>query len=200
MGYLVAATLFAAALLQCVAALLAVRAMPQSGHQRYPWIALSFALVLMIERRVQPLFDFHDGMSDMTDALYALSISALIAFSVVGLVKMLRELRANEEHLARLAITDSLTGISNRRHLFAELERELRRANRNGHPVSVLMADLDHFKAVNDRHGHSVGDVVLIEVAARCMATLRSVDLYGRIGGEEFVVVLPEPPRSPPNA
>jgi diguanylate cyclase (GGDEF)-like protein len=192
MRYLVAATLVAAALLQCVAALLAVRAMPRSGQQRFPWIALSLALVLMVERRIQPLFDFHEGLSDLTDALYALSISGLIAFSVVGLVKMLREIRANEENLARLAITDSLTGISNRRHLFSELEQELRRANRNGHPVSVLMADLDHFKAINDRHGHGIGDVVLVEVAARCTKTLRSVDLYGRVGGEEFVVVLPE--------
>jgi diguanylate cyclase (GGDEF)-like protein len=192
MGTLVAVTLAAAAVLQLVAALLALRAMPHSGIYRYPWIALSLALALMVERRVQPLLDFHDGMADLLDALFALLISALIAFSLVGLDRLLRAIRANQEQLTRLATTDVLTGLASRRHLLAELEKELRRAERSGRPLSVLMIDLDHFKGINDRYGHAVGDEVLAAVAERCVARLRAVDLCGRIGGEEFVVLLPE--------
>jgi len=192
MGILVAVTLATSALLQLVAAVLALRAMPHSGIYRYPWVALSLALALMVERRVEPLFDFHDGVADLLDALYALLISALIAFSLVGLDRLLRAIRANQEQLTRLATTDALTGLANRRHLLAEMAKELRRADRSGRPLSVLMIDLDHFKDINDRYGHAVGDAVLVAVAARCLARLRMIDLCGRIGGEEFVVLLPE--------
>jgi diguanylate cyclase (GGDEF)-like protein len=192
MRTLVAVTLAAAALVQLIAALLALRAMPHSGSYRYPWIALSLALLMMVERRAQPLLDFHDGVSDLFDAIYALVVSALIAFGLVGLDRLLRAIRANQEQLTLLAATDALTGLANRRHLLGELERELRRATRSGHPLSVLMVDLDRFKSVNDRYGHAVGDAVLVAVASRCQGRLRATDLCGRIGGEEFVVLLPE--------
>jgi len=192
MGTLVAVTLAVSALLQLIAALLALRAMPHSGSYRYPWIALSLALMLMVERRVGPLLDFHNGVADLVDALFGLVVSVLIVFSLIGLDRLLRAIRTNEEHLTRLAITDALTGLANRRHLLAELEKELRRAGRSVRPLSVLMVDLDRFKAINDRYGHAVGDAVLVAVAARCMARLRAIDLCGRIGGEEFVVLLPE--------
>jgi diguanylate cyclase (GGDEF)-like protein len=192
MRALIVVTLAAAVSLQCIAAILALRAMPHGGSYRYPWIALSLALVLMVEHRVEPLINLHDGIVDLADALVSLFISGLMAFSVIGLVRMVRAIRANQEHLARLAITDPLTGLANRRHLLAELEHELRRASRSGHPLSVLMIDLDHFKGINDRYGHAVGDTVLVAVAARCSARLRAIDLCGRVGGEEFVVLLPE--------
>jgi diguanylate cyclase (GGDEF)-like protein len=192
MGTLVALTLAASALLQLVAALLALRAMPHSGPHRYPWIALSIALLLMVERRLEPLLDFHDGVADLVDGLLALLISALIAFSLLGLDRLLRTIRTNQEQLTHLATTDALTGLANRRHLLAELEKELRRTGRSGRPLSVLMIDLDRFKGINDRHGHAVGDEVLVAVAARCQARLRAIDLCGRVGGEEFVVLLPE--------
>ena len=192
MGALVAFTLGAAALLQLIAALLALRAMPHSGRFRYPWIALSLALLLMVERRLLPLFEFRDRSSDLMDAFYAFAISALLVFGILGLDRLLRALRANEGHLVRLATTDTLTGLANRRHVLTELERELQRCDRTLKPLSILMIDLDHFKGINDRLGHAVGDAVLAEVAARCRARLRAIDLCGRIGGEEFVVVLPE--------
>jgi diguanylate cyclase (GGDEF)-like protein len=192
MRSLILVTLAAAVLLQCIAAMLALRAMPDSGSYRYPWIALSLGLVLMIEHRIEPILNFHDGIADLADALFSLFISALMAFSLIGLVRLVRAIRVHQAHLARLSITDSLTGLANRRHLLAELEHELRRAGRSGHPVSVLMVDLDHFKGINDRYGHAVGDAVLVAVAARCTARLRAIDLCGRVGGEEFVVVLPE--------
>jgi diguanylate cyclase (GGDEF)-like protein len=94
--------------------------------------------------------------------------------------------------MQQLAIIDSLTGIFNRRHFFALASKELQRAIRYKKDLSILMIDIDHFKQVNDTHGHRVGDQVLQAVAQLCSRALRKVDLIGRYGGEEFVVLLPE--------
>ena len=91
----------------------------------------------------------------------------------------------------RQAQTDGLTGLASRRHFEETLVLELARAKRFGTPLSVVLADLDDFKAVNDRHGHAVGDLVLREFAAVVQHTLREVDLAGRWGGEEFALLLP---------
>jgi diguanylate cyclase (GGDEF)-like protein/PAS domain S-box-containing protein len=92
----------------------------------------------------------------------------------------------------RLAITDALTGLFNRRHFFATAQRELERARRHERPLSVIMLDLDHFKHVNDTYGHAAGDQTLKAVADYCSSHLRGTDVLGRYGGEEFVVLLPE--------
>ncbi|MEN9938562.1 MAG: hypothetical protein RLZZ387_5141 [Chloroflexota bacterium] len=92
----------------------------------------------------------------------------------------------------RLATTDGLTGLYNRRHFFELAEQEMVRARRYGHPLSVILLDIDHFKQINDRHGHQVGDIALRAAAACCRDTLRAVDLHGRYGGEELVFLLPE--------
>jgi diguanylate cyclase (GGDEF)-like protein len=94
----------------------------------------------------------------------------------------------------RLAITDELTSVHNRRHLFTLAEREVATARRYGRPVSAIMFDIDNFKRINDSHGHAVGDEVLRSVAARCSEVIRDVDVLGRYGGEEFAVLLPETP------
>jgi two-component system, cell cycle response regulator len=91
-----------------------------------------------------------------------------------------------------LALTDELTGLYNRRYLFAHLDELIERVRRDGISVAVLLFDLDHFKRVNDTHGHAAGDDVLQELAARTVNSVRSVDLVARLGGEEFVVVMPE--------
>jgi two-component system cell cycle response regulator len=96
------------------------------------------------------------------------------------------------ERLRRVADTDGLTGIANRRMFDAVLTQELARSARTGRPVSVVLLDLDHFKELNDEHGHQTGDEVLRRVAALLSAGCRSSDTVARYGGEEFVVVLPE--------
>lgn len=102
------------------------------------------------------------------------------------------KLRANYEASLSMALTDSLTGLFNRRYLSAHLPRLLDRSGGNNKPVSALLFDIDHFKVVNDTWGHGVGDEVLKEVAQRASRNLRNFDLVARMGGEEFVVVMPD--------
>lgn len=101
-------------------------------------------------------------------------------------------LKQTRDQLEALATTDPLTGALNRRAVSEAAQAELRRARRHGKPVAVLLLDVDHFKRVNDTHGHRVGDRVLQQVSAACRALLREIDSFGRWGGEEFIVLLPE--------
>ncbi|EXJ13938.1 GGDEF domain-containing protein [Imhoffiella purpurea] len=102
-----------------------------------------------------------------------------------------RELRRKESLLMELATTDSLTGVFNRRHFFEQLRLQLARLDRLDERCSLMMLDLDHFKRINDGYGHAVGDRVLQRFAGHCRRVLRQTDVIGRIGGEEFAVLLP---------
>ena len=106
------------------------------------------------------------------------------------LQRLQRELIEKNKLLERLSITDSLTGLRNRRFLTEILSVEFQRANRYGTGLTILMADLDRFKEVNDRHGHLAGDEVLSVFAKRLQRRLRASDIAGRYGGEEFLVML----------
>ncbi|HSM26366.1 MAG TPA: diguanylate cyclase [Anaerolineaceae bacterium] len=96
------------------------------------------------------------------------------------------------EQFEQLAMIDALTGLYNRRQLYILGENEFSRAYRYNHPISVIMLDIDLFKKVNDVYGHMIGDQVLQQIANRCRSVLRSSDIIGRYGGEEFVILLPE--------
>ena len=93
-----------------------------------------------------------------------------------------------------LSITDSLTGLYNRRHFFEQLSKELERTVRYHHPLSILMLDIDNFKAYNDAFGHPEGDRVLVRLGDVISGAIRKTDSVYRYGGEEFVVLLPETP------
>lgn len=102
------------------------------------------------------------------------------------------ERKAMEDQLMLQATTDSLTGVFNRRHFLHLAEQELVRAKRYGSPLSLLMLDLDHFKSINDRYGHQTGDAVLQELMRICRKVVRFIDGVGRLGGEEFAILLPD--------
>jgi diguanylate cyclase (GGDEF)-like protein len=96
------------------------------------------------------------------------------------------------QHVQTQAMTDALTGLYNHRHFQERLEREVKLADRNGAPVSLILLDLDHLKHINDTHGHRTGDAALCHVAKIMRATVRDVDVCTRYGGEEFVIILPQ--------
>lgn len=112
-------------------------------------------------------------------------------YVVLSSARDITERKNLEAALLREATTDPLTGIRNRRQFFVDANREFARALRLGAGLAVLMLDIDHFKNINDRHGHHAGDAMLRSFAACCADALRSYDIFGRLGGEEFAVVLP---------
>jgi diguanylate cyclase (GGDEF)-like protein len=120
--------------------------------------------------------------------LVALTSSGLLMVLLLAL--FLRQWR-NMRQINRLALTDALTGVANRRHIEVAAEEAVTHARSSSEPMAVITFDLDWFKRINDGHGHAGGDQVLVRVARACEAVLRQNDLLGRIGGEEFIVLLP---------
>ncbi|RYE10399.1 MAG: sensor domain-containing diguanylate cyclase [Hyphomicrobiales bacterium] len=108
------------------------------------------------------------------------------------ILKKLAEIVVEHFELQQIARQDSLTGALTRRGFFAEVEKEFLRATRYDRPSSLIVLDVDHFKSINDRYGHAAGDAVLVSIANASMSTMRRSDIFGRIGGEEFALLLPE--------
>ncbi|QJI41365.1 diguanylate cyclase [Pseudomonas sp. ADAK2] len=109
-----------------------------------------------------------------------------------GYISDISDLKRVEEELRALSVTDSLTGIHNRRYFQERLTMEMARVERGGGELSVIMLDIDHFKRINDQHGHAVGDRVLQAVCERIGHRLRRTDVFCRLGGEEFMVLCPD--------
>jgi len=130
-----------------------------------------------------------DSVNQLMLYLYALGLSATLMYVVRSFRYQTLQL---EIQLLRAAREDSLTGVSNRGYLFELAESAVALARRHHRPLAVAMLDIDHFKDVNDQYGHPVGDSVIRALAETCVAQLRAIDHFGRIGGEEFVCVMPE--------
>lgn len=109
-----------------------------------------------------------------------------------ALARDITETEKLKEHLSKLAMTDELTNLYNRRAFMLTLEKELASASRNNRNLSLLMLDIDYFKKINDKYGHAVGDITLRNFAQVTSKTIRSQDTLGRIGGEEFSIILPD--------
>jgi len=110
----------------------------------------------------------------------------------IGVFADISQLKAHEAELDRVAHYDLLTGLPNRRLLSDRMSQSIRRSQRSGHPSAVCVLDLDGFKGINDRHGHSVGDLLLVALSGRLQQVLRAEDTLARTGGDEFVLVLSE--------
>jgi diguanylate cyclase (GGDEF)-like protein len=128
-----------------------------------------------------------------TNATFFLAGPHLV-LSLVATAFMLVQWRRREAWIESLGLTDALTRVHNRRSILGLLEREVARARRLGAPLSVVILDLDHFKRINDTWGHGTGDRVLQEAARLLATTLRQSDEVGRLGGEEFMLLLPDTP------
>jgi diguanylate cyclase (GGDEF)-like protein len=138
------------------------------------------------------------GQMDIAAELIMWVAIAMVMFQfavVGGFISGLRQkLRNRNEEIRELANRDALTGLYNRRHLHVLLDDERARADRGQSDLSICIFDIDHFKQVNDVHGHQAGDQILSKVARTTMENLRSIDCCARYGGEEFALVLPQTP------
>jgi diguanylate cyclase (GGDEF)-like protein len=184
--------------------------------ERRDWWLWSLAVVVMLLLTVAVISLDFPGLSQVDDPVFRYSLNqsvrslvALVlifnAYSIYQqvMVKRLRrqfsqqleamthlKLRAEEFH--RLATTDPLTGLANRRTGEARLTVELARSQRYGYPLTLVAFDLNDFKQINDRYGHAAGDLVLTEFATKLAKTVRASDLAVRLGGDEFLALLPE--------
>jgi diguanylate cyclase (GGDEF)-like protein len=125
------------------------------------------------------------------DTAHALVAQASASEAALRREQPLQYLQNLIDGLCELSLKDPLTGLANRRHFRAVLEREIDRVTRSGEAALLLMLDIDHFKQINDTHGHMAGDAVLQSVARTLSASVRPMDTLARYGGEEFAVVLP---------
>ena len=134
----------------------------------------------------------HSGAQDFLVEPYS-DAELVSRVGAAGRTKVLQEeLVVQSERLEALLFEDPLTGLSNRRFVLTQLAGVVSAARRHGRPLSIAIVDIDHFKAVNDEHGHAAGDAVLAAVAASMRAHIRAEDQLGRLGGEEFLALLPD--------
>ncbi|SFM86083.1 GGDEF domain-containing protein [Thermodesulforhabdus norvegica] len=156
---------------------------------------------------ITALLQRHPDVIDIKVEVLQLLVLAvvLVWFSLVGgyisemrsrLYRMHKNLQQAYQKIEELALHDELTGIYNRRAILGYLKEEIERASRYDIPLSVSLADIDHFKSINDTYGHLVGDKILRELAAHIKGCIRSTDRVGRYGGEEFLIILPHTPIS----
>lgn len=146
---------------------------PRSGLQENFW------------RRADGLFPVRLSVAVLPDDFDSARNGLVVVFSDIS------EMKHHEQLLETMAITDELTGLPNRRHFMQRLDEEFDRATRYQSPTSVLMLDIDHFKRINDQYGHAGGDEMLRQFSLIIQAMLRRQDLCGRLGGEEFAILLP---------
>lgn len=176
----------------------ALMSAPETRAARASRLLLGGVVMIMLVLALRALAAF-SGLADLgqpqpTGSPHPVQIIAFIAIIAttllgsMGFLLMVKE-RADKEIL-HLAMTDSLTGVPNRRSLMDHIEREL--ARRSGKPLALLMIDVDHFKSINDTHGHPVGDEVLRQITEMLVTRLRGGDVLGRYGGEEFCVLAPD--------
>ncbi|NTU42557.1 MAG: diguanylate cyclase [Nitrospirales bacterium] len=152
-----------------------------AGHKDYYWKIISFVPATAVNRlRLDVL------------SRYVMIYAVILGLLAIGSRVISREWLKEKE----MAETDPLTGISNRRRFFAVMEKELERSVRYGRQISLIMLDIDHFKKINDRFGHNTGDRVLQSLVTIITGNIRTADLLGRYGGEEFILLCPETDRA----
>ena len=160
-------------------------------------MALAAAWEFLLEDWLLPSIVSHHEKESMAQRWEFFATTAFFSFiallgpTVIG-TKIIRRDRALQETMIRLSQEDDLTGLFNRRRIAELIEQEIKRASRYGTTFSVILMDIDHFKVVNDRFGHLAGDEVLVKIANIIRSKVRTTDVVGRWGGEEFLIILPE--------
>lgn len=194
MLYLSAFFYLVSLLCQVGAAILSIRLIKHTSYiYRWAWLCLALGLTLMLGRRIDPLYNIYlSGHYMLTDALLSVPISALLLTGIIGIKKIILRINSNNDLLLTLSQLDPLTNSLSRTEIFYRITQEIERGKRNGRPFALLEMDIDHFKLINDQYGHHVGDEILISLVRHSKDILRPMDALGRIGGEEFLILLPE--------
>jgi diguanylate cyclase (GGDEF)-like protein len=130
------------------------------------------------------------GQYRIPEAITYLLISFFVLIGVIGLHKLFNVLEDQNEKLELISKTDHLTKALSRLEIESQIIQEIKRSERSKHPIAFVMLDIDHFKKVNDSYGHAVGDLVLQALSKYCSSQLRTIDAFGRVGGEEFLMML----------
>lgn len=177
-----------ALLIQLAAALVAISAFQILNRYRFGWLLLAAGLFLMVGRRITPLLN---ATILPADAILSPIISLLLLLGIFTVKKITQDLHKKEIQLKRMLQYDHLTQVFSRPEIFHRGHIEVERAQRNQQPLGILMIDVDHFKEVNDHFGHQAGDEILSSLADHCLRSLREIDMMGRVGGEEFLILLP---------
>ena len=156
------------------------------------WLILAAGLSLMLGRRIAPIMSIVETHSfHLTDAVLSVPISILLFAGVLTVRKIVIDLSQAKAELLERVRTDVLTLALSRAEIISQCQHEIERSRRTSHPLAVLELDIDYFKKVNDKHGHRIGDEVLKGLSKYCLQSMRKMDSFGRIGGEEFIALLP---------
>ncbi len=182
--------------LQLAAVILVLSLISRLRFQKAAALLLAAGLGLMAIRRLIPFqhfvpeLGFLDG-DHMADGVLSLVISALLFLGLLGIRKSMRRLENYTDLIESRSRTDYLTGAWNRLEIERRIELEISRSKRYASPVALVLFDIDHFKRVNDTYGHEIGDEVLKCLVNFCHAHIREIDVLGRFGGEEFLILMP---------
>ncbi len=193
MKYIVIATYVLAIALQVYSVWWAFKLLKKVRSYAWSIFFIPVGLVIIIFDKLYYLIDCClIGRYRIAEALTYFAISFFVLIGVMGLHKLFNLLEEQNEKLEKISKTDHLTKALSRLEIEAQIIQEIKRSDRSKHPIAFVMLDIDHFKEVNDRYGHPIGDVVLKRLTQYCVSQLRTIDSFGRVGGEEFLMVLPD--------
>ncbi len=187
---------FIAFVVQMAAVVLVLSLISRLRFQKAAALLLAAGLGLMAIRRLIPFQEFIPaweflGGEHLADSVLSVVISVLLFLGLLGIRKSMRRLEDYTDLIESRSRTDYLTGAWNRLEIERRTELEISRSKRYASPVALVLFDIDHFKRVNDSYGHEAGDEVLKSLVSFCQKNIREIDVLGRFGGEEFLILMP---------
>ncbi|HEX37583.1 MAG TPA: diguanylate cyclase [Candidatus Cloacimonetes bacterium] len=150
------------------------------------------AITIGVDKFILKPVEEKSYLNELKDLAQTIKLEKQLKLEEERRIKAQEELEEANKRLSRLARTDPLTGLSNRRDIYDKLDYEIKRFERNDKPFSIAIGDIDEFKSINDNYGHDAGDFILFSIAHHMRAILRKQDIVGRWGGEEFIFIFPE--------
>ncbi len=182
--------------IQAAAVVLVLSLTSRLRYHRTATLLLACGLALMAVRRLVPFKQFAPGLGFLSgdlvaDSVLSVAISCLLFFGLFGLRTSMNRLEDYTDLIESRSRTDYLTGAWNRLEIERRTEQEIGRGKRYASPLALILFDIDHFKQVNDSYGHDAGDEVLRSLVSFCQKSIREIDVLGRFGGEEFLILMP---------